>query len=95
MANVVVYTRPEHTISWERTVREFARVPGVGEYLALEDANGNVAWFQTSLVVLIGFQTEDTVTVDAEVFAVATPHREEMDLALHAPGAAPRSLPDA
>ena len=83
MANVVVYTRPEHATTWERTVREFSRVPCIGEYLALEDASGRITWFQTTMVVLIGFQADDTVTVDAEVFAVTAGYREEMDLALH------------
>lgn len=82
MANVVVYTRSGDAAPWERTVREFSRVPGVGEYLVLPDASGRVAWFQTTLVVLIGFQSEDDVTIDAEVFAVAAGYREEMDLAL-------------
>lgn len=85
MANVVVYTRPGPVAPWERTVREFSRVPGVGEYLALRDASQRVAWYQTTMVVLIGFQTAETVTVDAEVFAVAAAYREEMDLALHSP----------
>ena len=83
MANVVVHTQPGHGALWERTVREFSRVPCVGEYLALEDASGQVTWFQTTMVVLVGFQADDTVTVDAEVFAVAAGYREEMDLALH------------
>lgn len=83
MANVVVYTRSGPAAPWERTVREFSRVPCVGEYLALRDASKQIAWFQATMVVLVGFQTRETVTIDAEVFAEAAAYREEMDLALH------------
>lgn len=92
MANVVVYTRPGYGAPWERTVSELSRVPCVGEYLALRDARGRVTWNQVTLVVLIGFQSEETVTIDAEVFAVTAGYREEMALALHTPEAGP--LPD-
>lgn len=80
MANVVVSTRPGHAAGWERTVRELSRVPGAGEHLAPRVASGRVAWLQTTMAALIGFQPEESVTTDAERVAVAAAWREEMDL---------------
>lgn len=66
---VFLHTRPSGTHTWTNEHREFARVPVVGEFLALES---DTPWYEVRLVVHTPFSCE----CDAEVYAVEVDHLE-------------------
>ncbi|OCG81956.1 hypothetical protein LMG667_20185, partial [Xanthomonas euvesicatoria] len=72
---VFLHTRsPEHR-DWLNEKREFARIPVVGEHVAI---SSDGPWFKVELVVHTPFPCE----FDAEVYAVAVDHLQVLNEAL-------------
>ena len=66
---VFLHTRESKGSGWNNNeMREFARVPAIGEYVALADDS---EWFEVVLVVHTPFECD----CDAEVFAQSPRHQ--------------------
>ena len=66
---VFLHTRTRGLFDWANEIRDFARIPVVGEYLALDVSS---PWYQVQLVVHTSFECD----CDAEVYAVEVDHNE-------------------
>lgn len=66
---VFLHTRPEGSTAWVNEHRDFARIPTVGEHLALSERS---TWYAVQLVVHTPFPCE----CDAEVYAVEVDHED-------------------
>ena len=66
---VFLHTRSQGKYDWENEFRDFARIPVVGEYLALYVTS---PWYQVQLVVHTPFKCD----CEAEVYAVEVDHSE-------------------
>jgi len=64
---VFLHTRDMGKFNWVNEIREFARIPIEGEYLAL---NSNSGWYKVQLVVHTPFECD----CNAEVYAVKVDH---------------------
>lgn len=69
MTRVFLHTRDLHSIDWVNEFREFSRVPGLNEYVALA---GDSDWYRVIVVVHTPFPCE----CDAEVYAVKVDQAE-------------------
>jgi hypothetical protein len=67
---VFLHTRSKGMFDWRNELRDFARIPVLGEYLAWDDSS---PWYQVQLVVHTPFEQADC---DAEVYAVEVDHNE-------------------
>jgi hypothetical protein len=72
---VFLHTRSPQQRDWLNEPREFARIPVLGEYVAI---SGDSPWFKVELVVHTPFPCE----FDAEVYAVAADHLAVLKAAL-------------
>jgi len=72
---VLLHTRSQQQRDWLNENREFARIPVVGEYVAI---SSDSPWFKVELVVHTPFPCE----FDAEVYAVAEDHLQVLNEAL-------------
>ena len=66
---VFLHTRSPQKRDWTNEMRDFARVPIIGEYLATSSSG---PWYLVELVVHCPFDCEP----DAEVYAVEVDHSE-------------------
>lgn len=66
---VFLHTREKGSFEWINEIREFARIPIVGEYLALDVSS---PWYQVQLVVHTPFECD----CEAEVYAIEVDHNE-------------------
>lgn len=66
---VFLHTRSKGNFNWVNEIREFARIPIVGEYLAMDVSS---PWHQVQLVVHTPFECD----CEAEVYAVEVDHNE-------------------
>lgn len=73
---VLLRTRSQGKYDWKNEVREFERIPGVGEYVAL-GADG--PWYSVQLVVNIAYATD----VAAEIYTVQVDPSDVKHRALH------------
>ncbi len=69
MAKVFLHTRSPQKRDWTNEMRDFSRVPAIGEYLATSTTG---PWYLIELVVHCPFDGEP----DAEVYAVEVEQRE-------------------
>lgn len=72
---VFLHTRTPQKRDWTNEIREFARVPTIGEYVSTS-ASG--PWHKVELVVHCPFVCD----CDAEVYAVEVDHNEVLQAAL-------------
>lgn len=71
MAKVFLHTRETNQVEWSNEVRDFARVPVPGEYLALDVTS---PWYRVGLVVHVPFPAD----WEAEVYAEKVDHLKVM-----------------
>jgi hypothetical protein len=67
---VFLHTRSRGLFDWRNELRDFARIPVVGEYFAWDDSS---PWYQVQLVVHTPFEQADC---EAEVYAIEVNHNE-------------------
>lgn len=72
---VFLHTRSPQQRDWLNEARQFARIPAVGEYIAV---SSDSPWFQVELVVHTSFECD----FDAEVYAVAHDHLDVLKVTL-------------
>jgi hypothetical protein len=72
---VFLHTRSQQQRDWLNEPREFARIPDVGEYIAV---SSDSPWFKVELVLHTPFECE----FDAEVYAVAHDHLDVLKATL-------------
>ncbi|NHR07386.1 hypothetical protein HA052_19535 [Chromobacterium haemolyticum] len=72
---VFLHTRTPQKRDWTNEIREFARIPTLGEYVS---TSGHGPWHKVELVVHCPFECG----CDAEVYAVEVDHNEVLQAAL-------------
>ena len=60
---VFLHTRGPKQYPWQNDLRDFARIPAVGEYLALDKTSD---WYRVILVVHTAFRSDCVAEVYAE-----------------------------
>ena len=66
---VFLHTRTPQKRDWTNEIREFSRIPTVGEFVS---TSGSGPWYRVELVVHCPFPCE----CDAEVYTVEVDHNE-------------------
>jgi hypothetical protein len=72
VSKVFLHTRSPGKADWDNGLREFGRIPVIGEYVATDSMSD---WFQVELVVHCPFADSDC---EAEVYAVKVDHQAVM-----------------
>ncbi len=73
---VFLHTRSEGKYDWNNEYRDFAQIPNVGDYLAL---NSGSPWYLVQVIVYTPFPCD----VEAEVYAVEVDHNVVKKQAFH------------